>query len=134
FSYIAAQPPSMFYATYSNSLSHIIAFTSGLLDGLEANENTKSACLQFGLIEMMRFIDVFYPGCKLSTFFESCGIADVMSVSSRSRNRRLGELVVKTGHTVEYLESKLMGGEKVLEPITIKAVNTMLQQKGLQKK
>uniref|UniRef100_A0A1I8Q749 Glycerol-3-phosphate dehydrogenase [NAD(+)] n=1 Tax=Stomoxys calcitrans TaxID=35570 RepID=A0A1I8Q749_STOCA len=115
-------------------LKHMIAFASGLLDGLETNENTKSACLRFGLIEMIRFIDVFYPGCKLSTFFESCGIADVMTVCRSSRNRRLGEIVVKTGHTVVHLEKQLMGGEMILGTMTVKAVNYLIQQKGLQNK
>ncbi|XP_075144669.1 glycerol-3-phosphate dehydrogenase [NAD(+)], cytoplasmic-like [Haematobia irritans] len=115
-------------------LKHIIAFSSGLLDGLEANENTKSACLRFGLNEIIRFIDVFYPGCKLSTLLESCGIADMMTVCCSSRNRRLGELVVKTGHSVDHLEKTSMGREKILGPMTVKAVNYMLQQKGLQEK
>ncbi|XP_061388947.1 glycerol-3-phosphate dehydrogenase [NAD(+)], cytoplasmic-like [Musca vetustissima] len=112
-------------------LKHLIAFASGILDGLESNENTKSACIRFCLIEMLRFIDVFYPGCKLSTLFESCGIADVLTVCAGSRNRRLAEVFVKSGKSIEQLEITLMGGEKALGPETAKAVYYMLQQKGL---
>lgn len=28
---------------------------------------------------MIRFVDLFYPGGKLSTFFESCGVADLIT-------------------------------------------------------
>lgn len=30
-------------------------------------------------MEMIKFVDVFYPGSKLSTFFESCGVADLIT-------------------------------------------------------
>ncbi|XP_058985617.1 glycerol-3-phosphate dehydrogenase [NAD(+)], cytoplasmic-like [Musca domestica] len=115
-------------------LKHLIAFASGILDGLQKNENTKSACLRFALIEMLRFIDVFYPGCKLSTLFESCGIADVLTVCAGSRNRRLGEAFAKSDRSIEQLETSLMGGEQVLGPLTANAVYLMLQQKGLQER
>ncbi|XP_073820769.1 glycerol-3-phosphate dehydrogenase [NAD(+)], cytoplasmic-like [Musca autumnalis] len=115
-------------------LKHLIAFASGILDGLQSNENTKSACIRFCLIEMLRFIDVFYPGCKLSTLFESCGIADVLTVCAGSRNRRLAEAFVKSEKSIEQLEASLMGGEQLLGPLTAKSVYFMLQQKGLQER
>lgn len=30
-------------------------------------------------MEMIKFVDVYYPGSKLSTFFESCGVADLIT-------------------------------------------------------
>ncbi|KAM7359492.1 glycerol-3-phosphate dehydrogenase [NAD(+)], cytoplasmic-like [Cochliomyia hominivorax] len=115
-------------------LKHIIAFGAGLLDGFDCNPNTKSSCIRFGFLEMIRFVDVFYPGCKLSTFFESCGLADLLTVCSGGRNRRLAEAFVRSEHTIEDLERDLMGGEKLMGPMAANAVTGMLNHKGLEDK
>lgn len=46
---------------------------------MNLGDNTKAAVIRLGLMEMIRFVDVFYPGSKLSTFFESCGVADLVT-------------------------------------------------------
>lgn len=85
-------------------------------------------------MEIIRFVDVFYPGSKLSTFFESCGLADLITVCCSSRNRRLAETFIRTDKTLEDLELELMGGEKLMGPLAAKAVMGMLKQKGLEDK
>ncbi|XP_065366559.1 glycerol-3-phosphate dehydrogenase [NAD(+)], cytoplasmic-like [Calliphora vicina] len=115
-------------------LKHLLSFGAGLLDGFDCNVNTKSACIRFGFLEMIRFIDVFYPGSKLSTFFESCGLADLITVCSASRNRRIAAAFVKTERRYEELELQLLGGEKLIGPVAASAVSVMLKQKGLEDK
>lgn len=108
-------------------------------------------------MEMIEFVKVFYPGGKKETFFESCGVADLITtcyglyytftlffsdfriltiwlIQTGGRNRKVSEAYVTSGKTIEQLETEMLNGQKLQGPITAKEVNYMLQNKKMEDK
>ncbi|XP_014669663.1 PREDICTED: glycerol-3-phosphate dehydrogenase [NAD(+)], cytoplasmic-like isoform X1 [Priapulus caudatus] len=114
------------------ALKNVIAVAAGITDGLDQGDNTKAAVIRLGLMEMIKFIELFYPGCSTETFLESCGIADLVTTCYGGRNRRLGEAFVRTGKSFVQLERELMNGQKLQGPTTAAEVYEMLKNKGME--
>lgn len=113
------------------ALKNIVACAAGFVDGLGLGDNTKAAVIRLGLMEMIKFVDTFFGGAKLSTFFESCGVADLVTTCYGGRNRRICEQFVKTGKTIRDLEEELLSGQKLQGPATADEVNAMLKAKNM---
>ena len=56
----------MFYLSFKN----IVAVGAGFADGLGYGDNTKAAVIRLGLMEMVKFCEVFYPGKKLNVYLK----------------------------------------------------------------
>lgn len=109
------------------ALKNVVALGAGFCDGLGYGGNTKAAIIRIGLVEMMRFCKKFYAGIRPSTFFESCGIADLITTCYGGRNRKCAEAFVKTGKGWEELEEELLGGQKLQGTLTSVEVNKVLE-------
>lgn len=113
------------------ALKNVVAVGSGITDGLNMGDNTKAAVLRLGMMEMIEFIDIFFKGAKLRTFFESSGLADLVATCHGGRNRKLGEALVKTDKTVPELEKEILNGQSFQGPPTAKEVYEILKEKDM---
>ncbi|KAJ8667171.1 hypothetical protein QAD02_008833 [Eretmocerus hayati] len=114
------------------ALKNIVACGAGFVDGLGLGDNTKAAVIRLGLMEMIKFVHVFFPGGKINTFFESCGVADLITTCYGGRNRKVSEAFVKTGKTIEELEKEMLNGQKLQGPFTAEEVNYMLKSQSME--
>ncbi|KAJ1904209.1 glycerol-3-phosphate dehydrogenase [Tieghemiomyces parasiticus] len=112
------------------ALKNIVAIGAGMVDGLGLGENTKAAIIRIGLMEMMKFAKQFDSTVRDDTFFESCGIADVITTCAGGRNRRVGEAFVRTGKSFEELEREMLNGQKLQGTSTCQDVCDYLSQRN----
>ena len=84
-------------------------------------------------MEMRKFAKMFYNGIRDETFFESCGVADLITTSFGGRNRRVAEARVLTGKSFEVLEAELLNGQKLQGILTAKEIHEILTAKNLVK-
>ncbi|KAJ1360970.1 putative glycerol-3-phosphate dehydrogenase 2 [Parelaphostrongylus tenuis] len=113
------------------ALKNIVACAAGFTDGLGYGDNTKAAVIRLGLMEITKFVEHYYPGSNLETFFESCGVADLITTCYGGRNRKLCEAFVKTGKSIEEVEKELLNGQSAQGPLTAEEVYHMVAKSGL---
>lgn len=110
------------------ALKNIVALGAGFADGLDCGANTKAAIIRIGLLEICHFcrhfcrlaenIDRSADCPQMATFFESCGVADLITTCFGGRNRRIAEAMVRTGRSIPDLEAELLNGQKLQGPST----------------
>ncbi|CDW55887.1 NAD Gly3P dh C and NAD Gly3P dh N domain containi ng protein [Trichuris trichiura] len=113
------------------ALKNVVACAAGMVDGLGYGSNTKAAVIRLGFIEMIEFIKRLYPNSKLTTFFESCGLADLITTCYGGRNRKVTEAFAKTGKSIAELEKELLDGQKLQGPYTAEQLCDMIEARGL---
>ncbi|XP_014245716.1 glycerol-3-phosphate dehydrogenase [NAD(+)], cytoplasmic [Cimex lectularius] len=116
------------------ALKNIVACAAGFCDGLLLGDNTKAAIIRLGLMEMISFVNLFHSTSRLSTFFESCGIADLVTTCYGGRNRRIAEAFVKSAKPLAVLERDMLNGQKLQGPITAEEVNVFLKYKNAEER
>uniref|UniRef100_A0AC34GV12 Glycerol-3-phosphate dehydrogenase [NAD(+)] n=1 Tax=Panagrolaimus sp. ES5 TaxID=591445 RepID=A0AC34GV12_9BILA len=110
------------------ALKNIVACAAGFSDGLGYGDNTKAAIIRLGMMEIVRFVNQYYPGAHLSTFFESCGLADLVTTCYGGRNRRVCEAFVKCNKSLAEVEKELLNGQSAQGPLTAEEVVELLKK------
>jgi glycerol-3-phosphate dehydrogenase (NAD(P)+) len=79
----------------AGATKNVIALAAGMIDGLQAGDNAKSALLARGLAEIARLGAAM--GARLDTFFGIAGVGDLATTcfSPEGRNRTCGERLGK---------------------------------------
>lgn len=119
------------------TLKNIVAIGAGLVDGLGLGNNTKAAIMRVGLVEMHKLARTFYSSVQTETFFESAGVADLITTCFGGRNRKCAEAYAsgyRSGQpeTWEALEARLLGGQKLQGVLTSHEVQAVLRKRGLE--
>jgi glycerol-3-phosphate dehydrogenase (NAD(P)+) len=98
----------------AGALKNVIALAAGILDGLGFGDNSKSALVTRGLVEIARLGRKL--GARLRTFYGLAGVGDLITTcfSRHGRNRAVGERLGRG----EPLDSILAGMEMVAEGVT----------------
>lgn len=109
------------------ALKNIVALAAGFCDGLGLGSNTKAAIIRIGLMEMKLLADTFYHGISDATFWDSCGMADLITTCFGGRNRKCAEYFVKHKESWEVIEAKLLNGQKLQGTLTAHEVNEFLK-------
>lgn len=105
----------------AGAMKNVIAIAAGILDGLQAGYNAKSALLARGLAEITRLGTAM--GARADTFFGIAGVGDLATscFSPEGRNRSCGEALGRG----EKLDSYLARTTSVVEGVatTISAMD-----------
>lgn len=112
------------------TLKNVVAIAAGFVDGLNMGMNTKAAMIRIGLNEMRAFSKRLFPSVKDDTFFESCGVADLIATCFGGRNRKVAEAFAINGgqRPFKELEEEMLKGQKLQGVLTAEEVYGVLQK------
>jgi len=119
------------------TMKNIVALGAGFVDGLGLGGNTKAAIIRIGLKEMRSLAKKFFPSVLDETFFESAGVADLITTCYGGRNRKCAEAYTKSWKakkqkTWEQIEKDELGGQKLQGVLTSNEVQEILRRKDLE--
>lgn len=102
------------------AIKNVIALSSGMLDGLGANESTKAMLLTESIHDMKEIIDAFHGDKKTVLSFAGFGDLLLTCTSTKSRNFSFGKILGQKSPKEEieaYLKNTTVEGFYTLESI-----------------
>jgi glycerol-3-phosphate dehydrogenase (NAD(P)+) len=121
--------PDLLGVELAGATKNVIALAAGILDGLHAGYNAKSALLSRGLAEIARLGQAM--GATQETFFGITGVGDLATTCfcPLGRNRSAGEMLGR-GLKLDDVLEQIQG---VVEGVpTTKAVMTLAERHGVE--
>ncbi|MCA9302957.1 MAG: NAD(P)-dependent glycerol-3-phosphate dehydrogenase [Phycisphaerales bacterium] len=99
--------PDLLGVELAGATKNVIAIAAGIIDGLGAGHNAKSALLARGLAEIARLGSAM--GAHTETFFGVAGAGDLATTcfSPEGRNRSCGEALGRGAKLNEYIEQSM---------------------------
>lgn len=111
----------------AGATKNVIALAAGIIDGLQAGYNAKSALLARGLAEIARLGAAL--GARPETFFGIAGVGDLATTcfSPEGRNRSCGEALGKGEKLDSYLERTKFVVEGVATTLAVMELSRTLR-------
>ncbi|MEW5301255.1 MAG: hypothetical protein WDW36_004126 [Sanguina aurantia] len=125
-------------AEMCGTLKNIVAIAAGIVDGQEFGPNTKAAIIRQGFLEMRLLAKALYSSVRDDTFFDCCGVTDLLATCYGGRNRLVAEewtRRIQAGNptSFERLETEMLAGQKLQGVLTSNEVQEILKLKGWEK-
>ncbi|GAB5029474.1 glycerol-3-phosphate dehydrogenase (nad(+)) [Nannochloropsis oceanica] len=113
------------------ALKNVVALGAGFCDGLGWGGNTKAAVIRRGLLEMRRLCKLLDPHVRDATFFESCGVADLITTCYGGRNRKCAERFARADGNMSWddIEKEQLGGQHLQGTKTAANLHSLLERK-----
>ncbi|KAK3283669.1 hypothetical protein CYMTET_8649 [Cymbomonas tetramitiformis] len=117
-----ASTPNVKGVELCGTVKNVVALGAGFVDGLKLGSNTKAAIMRVGLEEMRKLSRKLFGDISDDVYFQSCGVADLITTCYGGRNRKVSEAYVgkykespsEGGASLwEKLEKELLGGQKL---------------------
>ncbi|KAI8356718.1 glycerol-3-phosphate dehydrogenase [NAD+] [Choanephora cucurbitarum] len=113
------------------ALKNVVALGAGISEGLKYGNNTRAAVIRRGLVEMRKFGKSFFGGVHTETFFESCGVADLITSCSGGRNKKVAAAFVQSDKSIEDIEKEMLNGQKLQGTTTSQEVFNFLKARDM---
>ena len=125
--------PDVAGVEFCGILKNVVALGVGYALGSDLGSNTQAAIIRRGLKEIIKFSKT-YGGDRVrdETFFESAGIADLMTTCFCGRGRMLAKAFVKHDGKVGWreLEKEILGGQQIPDWHNAQMVYKFLKGRG----
>lgn len=123
-------------AELAGALKNVVAVAAGFADGCRLGENAKATLLRQGLVEMRSFAKSMHASVQDETFFENCGVADLIATCYGGRNHRVSKAYAECNGAKSFaeLEAELLRGQKLQGVLTSHEVRSVLESRGWEEK
>lgn len=116
------------------ALKNVIALAAGWVDGMGWGDNAKAAIMRVGLMEMVKFGEMFFSATINTRTFteESAGVADMITSCGSGRNFRCAKISVERKQPISEVEKTELNGQSLQGTLTAIEVNQFLKRHGLE--